>query len=205
MVSIRFILITLFSISILFNTYAQNRVVNGIVTTFDSIPLVGATIRVKSTKQSVITDTLGSFTVTCNSKDIIWAIARGYYTQRAKLEPGIKFAAINLIIKPGEKHNQFAIGYGKVSDRDRLNALVNLTNDKVDFSSYATMYDLIRGRFAGVQVDNGEIIVRGKRSLNASNTALIILNGMEVDSDVFFDTPPGQVKSIDIIKDGGAA
>ena len=205
MVKIRFITIIFLLISIFFNTYAQERVVTGIVTVFDSIPLVGASIKVKSTKQLVLTDTIGNFTIHCNDEDLIRVIARGYYTQKVKLPPGIKLAAINLKIKPGEKNREYAIGYGKASERDKLNAVANLTNDETDFSSYSNMIDLIQGRFAGVQVENGEIIIRGIRSLNASNAALIILNGTQVNSSVLFTIPPGDVKSIDIIKDGGSA
>ncbi len=201
----RIIFIIFFSISIFLNINAQDRSVTGIVTTFDSIPLVGASIKVKSTKQVVLTDSIGNFTILCGANDIIWVQARGFYTQKVKLTSSIKLAAINLKIKPGEKNVVYAVGYGKVSERDKLNAIVNLTNDDADFSSYSNIYDLIQGRFAGVKIENGEIIIRGNKSLNASNAALILLNGMQVDNSVLFSIPPGDVKSIDIIKDGGSA
>jgi TonB-dependent SusC/RagA subfamily outer membrane receptor len=205
MVNMRIIFIIFFSISIFLNINAQDRSVTGIVTTFDSIPLVGASIKVKSTKQVVLTDSIGNFTILCGANDIIWVQARGFYTQKVKLASSIKLAAINLKIKPGEKNVVYAVGYGKVSERDKLNAIVNLTNDDADFSSYSNIYDLIQGRFAGVKIENGEIIIRGNKSLNASNAALILLNGMQVDNSVLFSIPPGDVKSIDIIKDGGSA
>jgi TonB-dependent SusC/RagA subfamily outer membrane receptor len=67
------------------------------------------------------------------------------------------------------------------------------------------MYDLIRGRFAGVQVVNGEIIIRGVNSINSSSAALIVLDGVTVNSSVLNTIPPVQVKNISIIKDGSAA
>ena len=205
MCKIKFILTIFFSTSILFNTYAQERLVNGIITTFDSIPLVGASIKVRSSKKIVLSDTIGKFAILCYPEDIIWIKARGFYTQKVKLTSQIKFAAINLKIKSGEKNSEYALGYGKVSERDKLYALVNLTNDNVDFSTYLNMYDLIHGRFPGVEINNGEIIIRGKKSIMGSSAALIILDGIQIDNNIFFGLSPNQVESIDIIKDGGAA
>ncbi len=205
MVKIRFIITLTFLLCLIYNTYAQDRILQGIVTTFDSIPLTGASIKVKSNKQVVLTDSVGNFSLTCSDEDIIWVKAKGFYTQKAKLTSNIKFAAINLKIKTGEKNIEYALGYGNVSERDKLYALVNLTNDKVDFSTYLNMYDLIHGRFPGVEIDNGEIIIRGKKSIMGSSAALIILDGIQVDSNVLSSLSTSQVKSIDIIKDGGAA
>ena len=205
MINMRIIFTGFFLISIFFNINAQDRSVKGIVTTFDSNTLAGASIKVKSTKQVILTDSNGNFTIFCGTNDIIWVKARGFYTQKVKLAPNIKFAAINLKLKPGEKNVVYAVGYGKVSERDKLNAIGNLTNDDADFSSYSNIYDLIQSRFAGVKIENGEIIIRGTKSINSSNAALILLNGTQVNSSVLFSIPPGDIKRIDIIKDGSAA
>ena len=186
-------------------SFAQERVVQGRVFTFDSIPLVNANVEVKSTKQVVKTDTLGNFSVLCNSGDVLKVSAKGFNTEKFELESKIKFAIINLKLKPGAKNREYAIGYGHVTDRNKLNAVANLNNSDVDFSQYSNMYDLIRGRFAGVQVVNGEIIIRGVNSINSSSAALIVLDGVTVNSSVLNTIPPVQVKNISIIKDGSAA
>jgi TonB-dependent SusC/RagA subfamily outer membrane receptor len=177
----------------------------GRVFTFDSIPLVNASVEVKSTKQVVKTDTLGFFSVACNPEDLLKVSAKGFNTEKFKLESKIKFAIINLKLKPGTKNREIAIGYGHVLDSEKLNAVSSLDNSDIDFSQYSNMYELIRGRFAGVQVVNGEIIIRGVNSINSSSAALIVLDGVPVDNSVLSSLPPVQVKSINIIKDGSAA
>ncbi|MFW6257534.1 MAG: carboxypeptidase-like regulatory domain-containing protein, partial [Prolixibacteraceae bacterium] len=157
---------------------AQERVIHGIVTTFDSIPLIGAEIKVKSTKQTVQTDTLGRFSVGAENQDKLKISAEGFYNQRVKLKDNTKFAAVNLTLKPGAKNREIAIGYGHVSDREKLNAVAMMDNDDADFSQYSTIYELIKGRFAGVQVQNGEVIIRGINSINSSSAALIVLDGV---------------------------
>lgn len=184
---------------------AQERIVHGVVTTFDSIPLIDAEVQVRSTKQTVLTDTLGRFSAAVNPGDRLKVTAAGFFNQRVKLEEKTKFAAINLKLKPGDKAREYAIGYGHVSDRDKLNALATLNSDDLDFSQYSNIYDLIKGRFAGVQVVNGEIIIRGINSINSSSAALIIVDGVPVDGNALSSIPPVQVKSINVIKDGSSA
>jgi TonB-dependent SusC/RagA subfamily outer membrane receptor len=184
---------------------AQEKVIHGLVTTFDSIPLSEAQVRIKSSKQTVVTDSLGQFTARVNQDDRLKVSASGFYNQKVKLEEKTKFAAINLKLKPGEKNREYAIGYGHISDRDKLNALASMNNKDVDFSQYSNMFDLIKGRFAGVQVANGQIIIRGVNSINSSSAALIVIDGVPVDGSALNSIPPIQVKSINVIKDGSAA
>jgi TonB-dependent SusC/RagA subfamily outer membrane receptor len=184
---------------------AQDRVIHGVVTTFDSIPLIDAEIQVRSTKQTVLTDSLGQFSVAVNSNDRLKVSANGFYNQRVRLEDKIKLVAVNLKLKPGEKNREYAIGYGHVSDKNKLNALANLNSDDMDFSQYSDLYEVIKGRFSGVQIMNGEIIIRGINSINSSSAALIIVDGIPVDGSMLGSIPPVQVKSINVIKDGSSA
>lgn len=193
------------SIFLSFETSAQERVLHGVVTTFDSIPVIGATVKMLSTKQIVLTDSLGQFSIAFKNQDKLRISAGGFYSQKVKISGQIKVAAINLKLKPGEKNREYAIGYGHVSDRDKLNAVASLTKNDIDFSQYSNMYEVIRGRFAGVQVQNGEIIIRGINSINSSNAALIVVDGIISDGSVLSTIPPVQVKSINVLKDGGAA
>ncbi len=188
-----------------FISNAQERLVHGVVTTFDSIPLIDAQVKVISSKQTVLTDTLGRFSVSTNPKDKLKVSAAGFFNQTVKLDEKIKLAAINLKLKPGEKNREYAIGYGHVSDRNKLNALASLNSGDMDFSQYSNIYDLIKGRFAGVQVVNGEVIIRGINSINSSSAALIIVDGVPVDGGALSSIPPVQVKSINVMKDGSSA
>lgn len=189
-----------------FTSNAQERVINGMVTTFDSIPLVGADVKVQSTKLVVKTDTLGRFYVTVNDEDKLKVTAKGFYPQSIKVEKNIKMAMVNLKLKPSPKSKEYAIGYGYVKDAEKLNALSQLNDNELDFSQYSNMYDLIRGRFAGVTVQsNGDIIIRGVNSINLSSAALIVIDGVACDKSMLDALSPINVKSINVIKDGSSA
>lgn len=202
-----FMLLTVTSLMLSINLRAQERMIRGVVTTFDSIPLIGASVIAQSTKQEVLTDSLGNFSIRCKNNDKLKVSAHGFYNQNVKLTDKIKFAAINLKLKPGEKGREFAIGYGHVADADRLNAVTSLNQNHFDFSQYNNIFELIKGRCAGVQVlDNKYIIIRGINSINTKeNSALVLVDGTPYNMDALKSIEPSQVKSIDVIKDAGAA
>lgn len=201
-----YFLIVVFLFFNIFNLFAQDKIIRGTVTTFDSIRLSKVNVKVKSTGQEVLTDSVGNFAVQVSNKDVIVVSANGFYNQRVKLEPKIKFAAINLNLKPGVKAKEHAIGYGHITDVEKLNAISNLDIDDLDFSQYSDIYDIIRGRFSGVRIVDGEVIVRGKNTFDKfNNAALIVVDGVQRDHSALSDIPTAQVKSIDIVKDGSAA
>jgi len=203
---IRSIFILIILCSAVLKLEAQERVIQGVVTTFDSIPLIGAEVKVQSTKQVVLTDTLGRFSVQVERDDKLKVSAKGFSNQKVKIDEKVKLAMINLKLRPTPKAKEYAIGYGYVKDAEKLSALAQLTRDDMDFSQYSSMYDLIRGRFAGVNVDsNGDIIIRGKNSINLSSAALIVVDGIASDQSILNSISPSNVESINVIKDGSAA
>lgn len=198
-----FIVISAVLISV--SSYSQDKIIHGRIFTFDSIPLINADIKVKSTKQVVKTDTTGRFFVGCNNNDVLTVNAKGFYKQKIKLQGNEKLVIVNLKLKSGERNKEIAVGYGYVTDVDKLNAAVNLNNDEMDFSKYQNIYEIIRGRFPGVQISNDEIIIRGLSTVSGSNAALIVVDGIISDNSILSTLSPIQVKSINIIKDGSAA
>lgn len=199
-------LIVVFLLLNICNLFAQDRIVSGFVTTFDSIRISQVSVVAKSTGQEVFTDSLGNFTMQVSDKDVLVVSAHGFNKRRVKLEPNIKFAAINLNLKSGTKGKEHAIGYGHITDVEKLNAVSNLNLNDMDFSMYTDIFDILEGRFAGVRVVDGEVIVRGKNTFDSfNNAALIVVDGVQRDERALSDISTDQVKSIDIVKDGSAA
>ena len=99
-----------------------------------------------------------------------------------------------------EESKESAISYGIINKADWTNNISNLNNRNNDFCMYSTFNDLIKGRFAGVEINQrNEIIIRGNKSLTSSNNALLVLNGMVVQDVSFLS--PCDIKSIDVLKD----
>ena len=210
---IQIIISSIFVFNSTFLLFGQEKVIHGKITTFDSIPLIGVSIKVKSTKEIVFSDTLGMFTVSCSPKDKLKVTARGFLNQNAKIEGKIQYVFVNLKLKPSPKSRELAVGYGHVKDKDKLDAMSNLNEKDMDFSQYSDIYDIIRGRFPGVQInEKNEIIIRGEGSLfgrdadgTSWNAALLVVDGVVVDVNIFGSIHPTEIKSINVLKGAAAS
>lgn len=80
----------------------------------------------------------------------------------------------------------------------RKTSIKNLKNP----DSYITIYDMIQGTVAGVNVSGSTITIRGVGSLYLSNEPLFIVNGIPVFS--LDHISPDQVKSINVLKGASA-
>lgn len=182
---------------------AQDRVIHGIVNTLDSIPLIGVEIKIKSTKQTVRTDSMGNFTAVCNKNDKLTLKAKGFYNQEVKITEKVKIVAVNMKLKPGEKERISAIGYGYVADIDKTGSVSNREVKKSDYSKYDNVFEIIRDM--GAEVKNGEIVLRGSRSFQGSSAALIVIDGTIADYDYLRTLRPIEIKRIDILKDASSS
>jgi TonB-dependent SusC/RagA subfamily outer membrane receptor len=200
---------SLFIVFVLFfslQSSAQEKTIRGITTIFDSIPLIGATVEVQSTGQTVLSDSTGRFIIECNDKDKLKVSAEGFYKEKVKLTYKIKFAAINMRLKPGEENLDHAIGFGHISEKDRITAVASLNKTHTDFSQFTSMTELIGSRITGVQISNNELVIRGRSTTTqGAGDALILIDGVQSSYTTLKNLPPVMVKNISVIKDASAA
>ena len=183
---------------------AQDRVIYGKVNILDSIPLMFIKIMAMSTKDVVLSDSVGLFAIKCKENDKLKIYGRGFYTQKVKVTKNTKFILANLKPKPGMKSREYSTGYGNVTDTTKTSAISSINRDESDFSNYSTMTELIYGQLSNVQIIGEEIVIRGLRSING-NGALIILDGRPISFNILQTIYPGDVERISVIKDGSAA
>lgn len=187
--------------------FGQEKVLEGMVTTFDSLPLIGACIEVKSSKERVYSDTLGMFTVSCFSKDRLRISANGFARRTVKIEEGIKYVMVNLRLLPGPENRELAIGYGHVLDAEKLYAISNVNENDIDFSSYSTIYQILEEQFSSsVQVrSGGELVIRNSPTMSGSNAAVLIVDGRQVDEFTFGNLNTADIASVNVLKDASAS
>jgi len=185
----------------------QEKLIEGMVTTFDSIPLIGANIEVKSTKEVVATDTLGMFSVSCAPKDKLKVTARGFSRINLKIKEETKLVFVNLKLLPGPENRELAVGYGHVQDAQKLYAISNVNENDLVFSMYSDIYNIIEERFSSsVQLrSDGELVIRGTPSMDGSNAALLVLDGRQISVNDFATINPLDIASINILKDASAS
>jgi TonB-dependent SusC/RagA subfamily outer membrane receptor len=198
------LLVCLFSITSI--SYSQERTLTGFVTTLESIVVVNAQVKVLSSKATVLTDSVGKFEVSCLRHDKIKVSAKGFKSQKVKIDEKTKEVFINLTFNPTEKNIERAVGYGYIKDEDQTYAISSTRNNgKNDFTMYTNMIDVIVNISPSVVYRNGGFVIRGAGSLLSSNNALIVIDGNAVNISQLNALPPLAVKSVDILKGAASA
>lgn len=198
------VLVCLFSFAN--SSFAQEKTVTGTVTTLENIVVVNAEVKALSAKVTVLTDSMGNFSISCLPNDKLKISARGFYSKKVKLDETTKEVAVDLKFKSGEKNIDVAEGYGHINEKDKTFAISSIrSKDEFEFAKYSNMYELIDNSSPSVMVRNGVILIRGSNSLKGSSAALIIVDGNEISSAQLATISPLDVKSVDILKDGSSA
>lgn len=175
-------------------------------------PVIGATVQLKGISTGVITDIDGKFKINASPEDILMISYIGYQPQEIKLG---KRKLLNIELKEDSKTldevvvTAFGVGQKKASMVGSVQQ-IKPTELKVPSSSLSSSF---AGRLAGVisvqsssepGADGANFWIRGKSSLNGSNTALIVLDGVEITSSELNALDPEVIEGFSILKDATA-
>ena len=101
---------------------------------------------------------------------------------------------------PKEQSDPVNIGYATVDSKDLSTAVSKV--DTRNAVQYKTIYEMIEGRCAGVEVSGERVIIRGMGTVNGSSDPLFVVNGVPTDDISYIN--PNDVKSISVLKDAGS-
>lgn len=193
-----------------YNLSAQNeKIITGSITSLkDGLTLPSVNIVVKGTSKSANADLDGKYSIQANRGEILVFSYIGYVTQQITVGNQEK---INIALKEdvNNLNEVVVIGYGTQRKSD-LSGAVSVVN--MESAKKVVTYDtakMLQGQVAGVTVQSsGEpggfvnIKIRGLNSFSNTNP-LFVIDGMIVDSP--FDFAPGDVESMQVLKDASSA
>ncbi|GAO31187.1 TonB-dependent receptor [Geofilum rubicundum JCM 15548] len=189
---------------------AQTRVVEGFVTTLNDLTVSNLRVTAEKAGSAVMTDSLGRFTIVTNAKDVLRLTSRDNIFKDSKVRINRRTPDtlnIHLTFNNTPENQELVVGYGYVKRSELTQSVSQMENKRNDFCHYSNIFELIKGRLAGVQVVGGgrepEVIIRGISSINSSNAALYVVDGMVVNS--ISHISPCHVKSISVLKDSSAS
>lgn len=205
------IIIILIGISLSFSLSAQHRVVYGKVNLFENFYLKNIIVTAKKAGTQTLTDSLGNFAIVCNPKDVLEFKGITFYKERKRVKQTVDTVNVQMRFIEIPENVDLAIGYGYISKDRATHAYSYMNNKQENFCSYSNIFELINGKCPGVRVMNQsnypgteqEIIIRGKNSINLSNCALYVVDGVVVSH--IAEISPCDVKSINFLKDAAAS
>jgi TonB-dependent starch-binding outer membrane protein SusC len=204
-----------------FTTFAQTRSVTGKVTDDKGNPL-NASVTVKGSSKGTATTAAGIFTIIIpEGVKTLMVSSVDMVTQEVTIKGNI----VNVALKPkgGNLQEVVVTGYGvSRKRRDEAGAITTVTAAQLENKSNVSVDKGLQGQAAGVlvQANNGipggaiNVRIRGAGSLNAGNSPLYIVDGIQLNtrSDGSFTETnplaflnPDDIQSLDVIKDAASA
>lgn len=128
---------------------AQNKVAHGKLTAFNTHPIQNVEVTAKKAKTSVMSDSLGQFSIVCFENDVIRIRPKTFKPVNKKIKSDTDSLIINLLFIDTKSNRELAVGYGYINEEDLIYAATHLEQENNDFCNYANIFDLIKGRFSG--------------------------------------------------------
>ena len=180
-------------------------------------PLIGASVTLKSsTNQGTVSDLDGKFTLQARAGSTLVVSYIGFLSKEVQ-------ASQDMIVVLQEENNTLndvvVIGYGSVKRKDATGSLETLTADPKLKGVAPNATDMLVGKISGVNVTTSggsatggaSIRIRGGSSLSASNTPLIIIDGVYLDGggvggvgNVLSSINPNDIEDFTVLKDASA-
>ena len=180
-------------------------------------PVMGASVLIIGTSNGTVTDLDGNFSISVQPGATLTISYIGFQKQQVAATNGM---VITLKEDQAQQMNEVVvIGYGAVKKSDLTGSVTALKPDSKNKGLVVNAQDMLAGKVAGVSVtsDGGtpgggaNIRIRGGSSLNASNSPLIVIDGVAMDqtgikgvSNPLALVNPQDIESFNVLKDASA-
>ena len=191
-----------------FLAFAQ-KTITGTVKDSQGEAVIGASILEKGTRNGVVTDFDGNFTIKVSGKDPIVVSYIGMKSQTLNIGNKTKFDIV-LEDESTSLNDLVVIGYGTVKKKDLTGSVSSINQKQIANVPVSNVSEAMTGKMAGVNITTTEgspdadvkIRVRGGGSLSQDNSPLYIVDGFPVTS--ISDIAPSEIQSIDVLKDASS-
>lgn len=179
------------------------RTVSGIVTSFRTIPLKNATVFAIKSRNSVLTDSTGRFSIECDQKDILRISASGFVNRNQKVGDESTYK-IDLSYVDNIKNFNEAIDAGHISEKVLRDALFKEeSRNAKDYSKYHNIYELVASEIYNVRVKGNTVVNTKIRNFDTTPEVLLVVDNKIVRDISFVSTD--DVKSVEFIDDVSAS
>ncbi|WP_222852246.1 SusC/RagA family TonB-linked outer membrane protein [Olivibacter sp. SDN3] len=194
------------------NVHAQMLQVTGMVSNAEKQPINGVTVVVKGTGTATQTDEKGNFNVQAGVSGSATLLFRMVgYEEKEIVTGSAKGLQVVLDYAENSLDEVVVIGYGTQRKKDLTGAVSQINAEKLENENPTSVQELLRANAAGLNVgysasakNEGSLQVRGRKSLTAGGTPLIVLDGV-IYYGSLSDINPNDIETFDILKDASSA
>lgn len=179
-------------------------------------PLPGVNVLVKGTTTGTTTGFDGDYEISASAGDILIFSYLGFKT----LEIEVIGNTLDVAMEEDAAalDEVIVVGYGTTTIKSSTGALTAVTSEDFNKGNIATPENLLNGRVAGLSINTSgapgsgsEIRIRGGASLNASNSPLIVIDGLPIENNavggsrsILSTINPADIESFTVLKDAAS-
>lgn len=189
--------------------WAQTRNISGTVKDGNGEPIIGASVVVTGTSTGTVTDLSGTFRLDIPTSAKSLEVS---YVGMEKKSVVIAGSVIHVILQDESRNldELIVVGYGVVKKSDLTGSVTSIKSDEITKTTTSNAMQAMQARVPGldIQQSSGQagaginVTLRGNRSISASNSPLILLDGIEYGSNI--DINPSDIESMEVLKDASS-
>lgn len=217
------ILLTVFLVLGAFSMVAQVEISGSIYDAESGEPLIGTTIAVKGTQVGTISDVDGAFNLSIPSGDSVLVFSYVGYQTREFIPGARRNFDITLEKESLLMDEVVVVGYGVQRKSDITGAVASVDRDRLEKIPNSNLGQVLQGAVPGLSITQSSagadpssqrILLRGESSISASNTPLIVVDGVPINGDQTNDASPlfvlsdfnqQDIESVEVLKDATSA
>lgn len=184
--------------------------ISGKVIDASGVPIIGATVHLKDSKNVAVTDMDGNFSIKSDQKNPILRVS---YIGYDAVETSVKGnKSVRIVLKENTKalDEVVVVGYGTMRRSDVTGSISSVKGSELVKNSTSNVVQSLDGKMSGVQVVQNSgapggdvsILIRGVGTINDASP-LYVIDGVPVNGGMWYINP-ADVESIDVLKDASA-
>ena len=191
-----------------FNIIQQDKkTISGRVVDRNGEPVIGVNVVEKGTTNGTITGMDGKFTLNVSPNATLMLSYIGYKAQEIAVNNRTQY---NVVLDEDTEalDEVVVVGYGTMKKSSLTGSVTKVETEKLEGFPSVNVVDALQGRAAGVYInpsrqpgEDPTIRIRGTRSFNASNSPLLIVDGMPGSWE---NVSSEDIESMEILKDAAA-
>jgi TonB-linked SusC/RagA family outer membrane protein len=191
-------------------TAKQTNSINGIITDGSTgEPLIGVNVIVRGTTRGVVTDANGKFSLEAAPGETIVVSYVGYLSEEVVLGDQ-KTITVTLMPDVKRLDEVVVVGYGTMKKSDLTGAVASVKASDITGTKSSNAIEALQGKVAGLDMTQSSgqagagfnVLLRGARSLTASNDPIYIVDGVDYGSNVNIN--PNDIASMEVLKDASS-
>jgi TonB-linked SusC/RagA family outer membrane protein len=206
----RSFLFSLLAIMVSSFAWAQQNVTGRVTDARDDSPLAGVSVFVKGSRTGTTTNQDGRFSISAPANAVLVFSFTGFTEKEIIADAN----SLNVSLTLAQKSLQEVIvtGYSQQNKRQSSGSVAKVSGDEVKLQPVGSFDKALQGKVAGLlsQSSTGqpgaaaEVTIRGKGSINGTNTPLYIIDGIQVNAADFATINPGDIESYTVLKDASS-